>query len=125
MSSASVTPGPKTKRPSRLRRLLWNTRTLVVVCVLGILWGIGCGVIYAQMKKPPEQFGRFMMKVPGPVAFLAFPFESMWTHARAGALNVGDRAPDFTLEAVDHSGRMQLSELNRAQPVVLLFGSYT
>lgn len=78
-----------------------------------------------QMQKPPEQFGHFMMSVPPSVAFLAFPFETLWTHARAGALNTGSRAPDFTLTEVDHSGRVELSDLNRTRPVVLVFGSYT
>jgi peroxiredoxin len=49
----------------------------------------------------------------------------LWTHARAGTLNIGDPAPDFSLLKVDHSGSVQLSALNRQQPVVLVFGSYT
>ena len=93
--------------------------------VLLVVWVIGCGVIYSEMRKPPEQFGNFMKKIPAPVAFLAFPFETMWMRARGGTLHIGDRAPDFVLTKVDHSGQVQLSALNQSQPVVLVFGSYT
>ncbi len=90
------------------------------------LWIVGCGAIYAMMCKPPETFARFMAKVPSPVAFLAFPFETMWTHARAGQLQVGDPAPDFSLLKVDKSASVQLSTLlAQGHPVVLIFGSYT
>jgi len=67
-----------------------------------------------------------MAKVPGPVAFLVLPFETLWTRARAGGLQVGDPAPDFTLMKLDKSARMQLSTLMaQRRPVVLVFGSYT
>jgi hypothetical protein len=66
-----------------------------------------------------------MARVPGPVAFLLYPFETLWTHARAGTLNIGDPAPDFSLAAVNKSGPLQLSALNKQRPVVLVFGSYT
>ncbi len=93
--------------------------------VIVVVWLAGCALIYSNMRKPPEEFGRFMTRIPAPVAFLAFPFETLWTHARAGTVNVGDAAPDFTLLKTDKSERIQLSELNRKQPVVLIFGSYT
>ena len=41
--------------------------------------------------------GRVMAKLPNPVPFLLFPFETLWTRARAETLNVGDPAPDFSL----------------------------
>ena len=81
--------------------------------------------IWWSMRQPPEKFGRIMARIPGPIVFMLFPFETLWTHARAGSLNVGDRAPDFQLMAQDHSGPIQLSALNRQRPVVLIFGSYT
>ena len=93
--------------------------------VIALVWLAGCAVIYSKMRKSPEEFGRFMTRIPAPVAFMAFPFETLWTHARAGTVNVGDAAPDFTLLKTDKSGRIQLSELNQKQPVVLIFGSYT
>jgi hypothetical protein len=126
-TAAAVSPG-RQKLGIFMRALIhavWNTRTLGVLCVIALVWVMGCGFIYSKMRKPPEEFGRFMMKLPGPVPFLAFPFETMWMRARAGTLEVGDRAPDFRLSNVDHNGRVQLSELNRTQPVVLVFGSYT
>ena len=78
------------------------------------------------MRQPPETFARFMAKLPGPVPFLLFPFETLWTQARAGALQVGDRAPDFSLMKLDKGASVQLSALTaQGQPVVLIFGSYT
>ena len=100
----------------------WIVPTL---CILAVLWVGGCAVIYKNMRKTPEQFGYFMKKIPAPVAFLAFPFESMWMRARAGQLNVGDSAPDFQLSKIDKTGQVRLAELNQSQPVVLVFGSYT
>ncbi len=103
-------------------------KTLMVraIAVILVLWVIGCTYLYTVMERPPEAFGRFMMKVPAPVAFLVFPFETLWTHARAGSLETGDRAPDFTLTKLDKSGKVQLSSLVALhQPVVLIFGSYT
>ena len=96
-----------------------------VLALVAIAWTIGCVVIYREMRKPPEEFGGFMTRIPAPVAFLAFPFETLWTHARKGTVEVGDRAPDFTLTTLDKSARIQLATLNREKPVVLIFGSYT
>lgn len=94
--------------------------------VLALVWVLACGAIYATMLKPPETFGRVMAKIPGPVAFLVFPFETLWTHARAGTLQVGSPAPDFSLTKLDKSSQIQLSTLTaQRQPVVLVFGSYT
>jgi hypothetical protein len=98
---------------------------LKIFGALALLWVLGCVAIYAAMRQPPETFGRVMAKIPGPVVFLAFPFETMWVHARAGQLRPGDSAPDFSLAKVDKSGQVQLSSLNRQQPTVLVFGSYT
>jgi hypothetical protein len=81
--------------------------------------------VWWAMHQPPETFGRVMAKMPGPVPFLLFPFETAWLHARTGTLHVGDPAPDFSLLKVDKSERVQLSVLNQQQPVVLVFGSYT
>ena len=100
-------------------------RTLVkIFASLLLFWVVVCGAIYVAMRQPPETFGRIMARMPGPVVFLAFPFETLWTHARAGDLRVGDLAPDFSLTKVDKTGDVQLS-LNHKQPTVLVFGSYT
>jgi len=65
-----------------------------------------------------------MARMPG-VAYALVPFETMWTRAREGRLHGGDAAPDFTLDKLDKSARVQLSSLTAHQPVVLVFGSYT
>lgn len=101
------------------KALLW-----LVVALAAAYLGFGAFLWYA-MHQPPEEFGRVMAEVPAPVAFLLYPFESMWTHARAGNLNPGDSAPDFSLAKVDKSGYVRLSDVNNRQPVVLVFGSYT
>ena len=83
------------------------------------------GLIWWSMHQPPETFGRVMARMPVPVAFVLAPFETMWTHARAGSLLPGDAAPDFALMKLDKTERVQLSTLTAKQPVVLVFGSYT
>ena len=91
-----------------------------------MVWALACGALYEVMRQPPETFARFMAKIPGPVAFLVLPFETLWTHARAGTLQVGDPAPEFSLMKLDKSASVQLSNLTaQGRPVVLIFGSYT
>ena len=107
------------RKPRRWIRI--TTRALVVILVL---WAIFVGYMWRIMHRPPEEFGRVMMHLPWEV-FLVCPFETMWTHARAGAVRVGDSAPDFTLTKLDKSGNIHLAELDKGQPVVLVFGSYT
>jgi hypothetical protein len=108
------------KLTQRTRKILSRIAVSVVVVYLAfavlVLWA---------MRQPPEKFATVMSKMPGPVPFLLFPFETAWTRARAGTLNIGDSAPDFSLMKLDHSARVQLSEINKTQPVVLVFGSYT
>jgi len=104
----------------------WVRRTLAGLGVLALLWVFACGGLYAIMRQSPETFARVMARVPGPVAFLVLPFETLWMRARAGTLHVGDPAPDFSLMKLDKSTQMQLSALTaQGQPVVLIFGSYT
>jgi hypothetical protein len=94
--------------------------------VIATLWLFACAGLYSIMRRPPEAFGRFMSKLPGPVAFLMFPFESLWLRARSGDLRPGDTAPDFTLTKLDKTGQVQLSSFAaQGKPVVLVFGSYT
>jgi peroxiredoxin len=45
--------------------------------------------------------------------------------ARKGQLDVGDLAPDFSLDTPDHKSTFQLSSMRGQKPVVLVFGSYT
>jgi hypothetical protein len=104
----------------RGRQLLGGGLVLFLLVYAGF-----AGFIWWAMHQPPETFGRVMSKMPGPAAFLLFPFESAWTRARAGKLNPGDVAPDFSLTRQDKSGKVRLSDLTVQQPVVLVFGSYT
>ena len=97
-------------------------RILVVLLAAYLAFG---SLVWWAMHQPPETFGRIMARTPGPVVFLLFPFETLWTHARAGNLQAGDSAPDFSLLKLDKTERVQLSTLNQEQPVVLIFGSYT
>lgn len=101
-------------------------RLFLGIVAAALVLYLGCaGFIWWSMHQPPEVFGRVMKKMPGDFVFLLFPFETMWTHARAGTLKVGDAAPDFSLLRQDKTGVVQLSALNRQRPVVLIFGSYT
>jgi len=93
---------------------------------LAIAWLSACAAVYHIMRQPPETFAHAMARIPGPVAFLALPFETLWTRARAGELQKGDLSPDFSLTKLDKSGSIQLSALTaERRPVVLIFGSYT
>jgi hypothetical protein len=101
-----------------------SKRTLTILAVvLLVLWGSFLILIGWAMRQPPEKFGRVMSHMPMP-AFFLFPFETMWSHARAGAVQPGDAAPDFLLPTLDHQSQVELSAL-RGKPVVLVFGSYT
>lgn len=115
MSTTSVAA----PRRTRLPRILG---TLALAFVL--LYGLALAGFYYAMTQPPATFGN-LMKRTGPAPFLLFPFETMWKSARAGHVNVGDLAPDFTLPLLDHSGSVTLSSLRGSKPVVLVFGSYT
>ncbi len=102
-------------------------KTVITACILlAVLWLLGCGALYRVMLRPPEAFAGFIAKLPGPVPFLLFPFETLWMRARSGTLHPGDPAPDFTLSKLDKTARVQLSAFAAQQrPVVLIFGSYT
>ncbi len=107
-------------------KLVTKRKLTVVAVVLIAVWVSACGALYSLMRRPPERFASAMARMPGPVVFLLLPFETLWTHARAGQLHLGDKAPDFKLATLDHSGDVQLSAwMSQGRPVVLVFGSYT
>ena len=110
---------PTNNTKSKLRKAF-----LAALLLLVAGWGVACAALYRAMRRPPEAFARVMSRLPGAV-FLMFPFETMWTHARAGALHPGDAAPDFSLMKLDHSEKVRLANLAAEHPVVLVFGSYT
>lgn len=94
--------------------------------MLAVIWLAACYALYGVMRRSPEDFGRVMAKIPGPIPFLVLPFETLWLRARAGTLQIGDHAPDFTLAKLDKTEHIQLSSLSaQGRPVVLIFGSYT
>jgi len=110
----------------RLKLSPFVRKLLIGLCVGFLVAYFALGAfIWRSMRQPPDAFGRVMARMPGPVVFLLFPFETLWTHARAGNLRPGDPAPDFSLLKLDKSQRVQLSALNQQRPVVLVFGSYT
>jgi hypothetical protein len=113
-------PKIRLKPSPRVRKVL-----LRVAAVLAVVYASFATLVVWAMHQPPETFGKVMSKMPGPVPFLLFPFETAWLRARAGTLHPGDAAPDFSLMKLDKSSRVQLSELTKQQPVVLVFGSYT
>jgi len=99
-------------------------KLIPIAIVLFILWIGFVAYINNAMHKTPEQFGQVMKRMPMPAYFL-FPFETMWSRARAGKLSVGSEAPDFAVETLEKTQHMQLASLWRDKPVVLVFGSYT
>ncbi len=92
--------------------------------VLLVLWLCFVGFIAWAMRQPPETFGRVMARMPV-AAYFVLPFETLWTQARAGSLQPGQAAPDFSLGVLDQSATVQLSTFRGKEPVVLVFGSYT
>jgi hypothetical protein len=97
---------------------------LKVTAVVAVLYAMACGALLAVMVQPPEKFSAFMAKTPQPLLYV-LPFPPLWSIARGGQLHVGDAAPDFSLETVDHKSRVALSSFRGRKPVVLVFGSYT
>jgi len=109
--------------PAKPRRK-WKKITATLLICLFVLWAGLTTYIWRAMHRTPEAFARVMMHMPWEI-FLVVPFETLWTRARAGTVNVGDAAPDFSLTKLDKTGAIRLSELNKSQPVVMVFGSYT
>src|ERR1700738_1736087 len=89
---------------------------LAVLITVAVGYAAFASLILWAMRQPPETFGKVMAKMPGPVPFLLFPFETAWLRARAGSLRPGDIAPDFSLMKLDKTARVQLSDLTKRQP---------
>ena len=116
-SSSTIVPVPTKKRR-------WRKITAAILTGVFALWLAFVTFMWHAMHKPPEDFARVMSHMPWEV-FLVVPFETLWTRARAGNLNMGDSAPDFSLLKLDKTNTVHFSELNKTQPVVMIFGSYT
>jgi hypothetical protein len=97
---------------------------LRILLAVAVIWIFLVGVFAYAMRQPPDTFGAVMAKVPS-IAFAVIPFETLWMPARAGRLQPGDPAPDFSLRTLDGTARVELSSLRGQKPVVLIFGSYT
>jgi len=95
-----------------------------VALVLLVVWLAFTGLIYYEMRQPPQHFAAFIAKMPDAV-FLISPFETLWMRARGGTLNHGSEAPDFRLKTLDGKSEVALSSFRGVRPVVLVFGSYT
>lgn len=120
LMSTAATPTPVPSKPRRK----WKKITATVLLCLFVLWGGLTTYVWHAMHKTPEEFGRVMMHMPWEI-FLVVPFETLWMRARAGTVQIGDQAPDFSLTKLDKTGTIRLSDLNRTEPVVMIFGSYT
>lgn len=100
-------------------------RTVVkVLAVLVVLHLSLTAGLYWAMTRPPDQFGRVMMRVPMPM-MMVLPFSTLWKSARGGRVGPGDAAPDFRLPTLDHQETVHLASFRGSRPVVLVFGSYT
>jgi hypothetical protein len=100
----------------------WLVRALVGLAAVYLAFG---SVVLLAMMQPPERFGQFMKRAPAPLVWGLLPAPRMWLWARAGTLEIGDPAPDFTLPTTDHQSHVTLSSFAGQKPVVLVFGSYT
>jgi hypothetical protein len=95
-----------------------------VLAGLVLIYGAATACMYVAMRRPPEEFGAIMAKVPMP-AMMVLPFEPLWMNARKGTLQPGDQAADFSLPSLDGARTVTLSNEFRERPVALIFGSYT
>jgi hypothetical protein len=96
----------------------------ITIGALAVAWLAFVAIVYSLMLRPPGQFAAAMAKMPMP-AMLLFPFETMWTQARSGSVEIGDPAPEFRLPTLDKSGEVSLASFRGSKPAVLIFGSYT
>lgn len=94
------------------------------IAALVALYIFMSAILFGVMLQSPDRFAATMKHVPWP-AFVVLPFQPLWDVARSGQIQVGDMAPDFSLESPDHKSTFQLSSLRRQKPAVLIFGSYT
>jgi hypothetical protein len=119
--TATTTNTVLTKKPRRR----WKRWVGVAAAVCFVGWVGMVGYVNWAMHQSPEEFGGIMAKVPMPAMFV-LPFETLWMRARAGHLNPGDQAPDFSLKQLrGDETPLNLAGLWQDKPVVLVFGSYT
>ena len=110
---------PETKKTNTR----WKILAKVALAFVGLYVAL-TALLFGVMLQSPDRFAATIKHVPWP-AFVALPFKPLWQVARAGNVNIGDMAPDFSLESPDHKSTFRLSSLRGEKPVVLVFGSYT
>ena len=115
-------PQASSGRNRRWRRI--KPYVIRIGAALLVLWLGFLGLVAYNMRQTPEEFGQFMKYVPFP-AYFVLPFETLWTQARAGNVQVGDAAPEFRLKSLDKTTEVSLSDFRGKSSVVLVFGSYT
>jgi len=102
----------------------WRRPAIAVASLCFLLWIGFVSYVAWAMRQPPEVFGRVMAHMPMP-AYFVIPFETLWTRARGGHLEVGDTAPALTVKHLNDTIPVDLGSLWAERPVVLVFGSYT
>jgi hypothetical protein len=102
----------------------WRRAAMIVASVCFAFWICFVGYIAWAMRQPPEVFGRVMARMPMP-AYFVIPFETLWSRARAGRLEVDDTAPGLAVKHLNETTPVNLESLWAERPVVLVFGSYT
>ena len=108
-------------RQSQMRFLKF---AIAFAAAVVLLWSLAAVGLYVGMRQPPETFGAIMARMPA-VSMMVLPFKPLWMSARTGALQIGDRSPDFELPTLHGERVVKLSDEYRQKPVVLVFGSYT
>src|SRR3954451_6100938 len=116
MSSAS------TITPVSAKKARWKKITAAILTGVFALWVAFVTFMWHAMHRPPEDFARVMSHMPWEV-FLVVPFETLWTRARAGSLNLGDSAPDFSLVKLYMTAGVHLSEIHTAHSAPMTFSS--
>ena len=116
-TATTAAPAPKQKR--RVGRWLWPTVGVLFAGWIGFLTYVNWA-----MHQSPEVFGHVMARMPMP-AYFVIPFETLWSRARAGHVNVGDTAPSLPVKRLEDKTPVELWSLWSEKPVVLVFGSYT
>ena len=119
MSEPTATTVPSAPKKRRVRRWLLPTAGVLVVAWIGFLTYVNWA-----MHQSPEVFGHVMARMPMP-AYFVIPFETLWSRARAGHVNVGDAAPSLPVKRLEDKTPVELGLLWSEKPVVLVFGSYT
>jgi hypothetical protein len=117
--SEPTTVVTKPRKNWRLPRWVLPSAGVLFAAWLGFL-----AYINWAMHQSPEKFGHVMARTPMP-AYFVIPFETLWSRARAGRVNVADAAPSLTIKRLEDKTPVDLGSLWSQRPVVLVFGSYT